>query len=168
MESDEAYFAARKQMQKISNYQDQLGAPTKERDAAIRSQVNKFWTYILKQSESVPADSKYEYIEAVREDTESTIKLLLVTLPKEDRQEIVDGLRERLSKAQAGGGSEAELSRRLIGEVQLAPNGKGHMGWVLDMIFSKFGQKDPVLQQIGNDWLLKEQDIKTLEGTQED
>lgn len=168
MESDEAYFAARKAMQKISNYQDQLGAPTKERSAAIRSQTNKFWQYILKQSESVPADAKYEYIEAVREDTETTIKLLLVTLPKEDRQEIVDGLRERLANAQAGGGSEAELSRRLIGEVHIAPNGKGHMGWVLDMIFSKFGQRDPVLQQVGSDWLLKEQDIKTLEGTQED
>jgi hypothetical protein len=168
MESDEAYFAARKANKKLSNFQDSLGAPTKQRADAIRGQVNTFWTYILKQSESVPPDSDAKYIEAVREDTETTIKLLLVTLPKDDRQEIVDGLRKRLADAQAGGGSEAELSRRLIGEVQMAPNGKGNMGFVLDMLFSKFGKRDPVLQQIGSDWLSREQDIKTLEGTQEE
>lgn len=167
-ESDEAYFEARRLNKKISNYQDQLGAPTKKREEALDDQANIFWNYILRQAESIPMEGESNYGEAVARDTESTIKLLLVMLPKEDRIEIINRLRTRLADAQAGGGSEAELTRRLIGEVQNAPNGKGNIGWVLDLVFSKMGKTNPLMQSVGRDWLQEEERIKMLEGTQED
>lgn len=167
-ESDEAYYEARRMDKKLNNYQDSLGAPGKKRDEAIKSQVDTLWKYILRQAESVPLEGETTYSEAIARDTESTIKLTLVLFPKGDRVEIVNGLRSRLAEAQAGKGSEAELTRRLLGEIQNAPNGRGNIGWVLDLVFSKMGQRNPVMQQVGNEWLREEEQIKMLEGKQED